>query len=164
MRLRYAQSFLKLDPPFVYSGEVRADLYQKWVREVRLYLRYSGLKTAQGLLVLGKYLSGRAYKWYDREILSAGREITLSDFFLELFDYVFPPDFRSEQRDAFDDCHQRGRSVRDFLQNLLDLANTIGDVSDREIVVAFWRRCDSYLKVDMTREGYSPETLSLREI
>ncbi|TFY69891.1 hypothetical protein EVG20_g2958 [Dentipellis fragilis] len=164
MRLRYAQSFLKLDPPFVYSGEVRADLYQKWVREVRLYLRYSGLTTAQGLLVLGKYLSGRAYKWYDREILSAGRDVTLSDFFLELFDYVFPPDFRSEQRDAFDDCHQRGRSVRDFLQNLLDLANTIGDVSDREIVVAFWRRCDAYLKVDMTREGYSPETLSLREI
>ncbi|KAF9234317.1 hypothetical protein BU15DRAFT_79141 [Melanogaster broomeanus] len=162
LRLKYQQSFLKIDPPFICNGEVRAETYKKWVREVRLFLKFSGLSNAKGLLVIGKYLTGRAYKWYDREVLNARRRFTLSEFFTGLFDYLFPHDFRTQQRDRFDACTQRGQSVRDFLQNLRDITDTVGDYSERDLVLAFWRRCDPYLRSGLQLKGYSGETMSLK--
>jgi hypothetical protein len=164
LKLKYQQSFLKIDPPFIYKGEVQAELFKKWVRETRLYLKYSGLNRSQSLDILGKYLRKRAYKYYDQEILSKRKKLTLSQFFSGLFDYVFPPDFRAQQRDRFDECSQHGRNVRDFLQNLRDLANTIGDLEDKDIVLAFWRRCERYLRVELTRDGYSADSIPLQTL
>jgi hypothetical protein len=161
LKLRYQQNFLKVDPPFVYKGEVQAELFKKWVRDARLYLKYSGLNRSQSLDILGKYLEKRAYKYYDQEILTKKKKLKLSKFFSGLFDYIFPPDFRAQQRDHFDECCQRGRTVRDFLQNLRDLADTIGDLEDKDVVLAFWRRCESYLRVELTRDGYSANSISL---
>lgn len=161
LRLKYQQGFLKVDPPFVYNGEVRADLYKKWVQEVRLFTRLGGLKVKQSLLIMGKYLGGRAYHWYDREIRGTRKSYTLAQFFTGLFDHVFPPDFRAQQRDLFDVCDQRKRTVRDYLQNLRDLANTVGNLTDQDIVLGFWRRSDSYLRIEFTKAGYDAETLTL---
>jgi hypothetical protein len=164
LKLRYQQNFLKVDPPFVYKGEVQARVFKKWVRETRLYLKYSGLSCPQSLDIIGKYLGKRAYKYYEQEILSKRRKLTLSQFFAGLFDYIFPPDFRAQQRDRFDKCSQHGRTVRDFLQRLRDLANTIGDLKDKDIVLAFWRRCESYLRIELTRDGYSANSISLETL
>ncbi|KAJ7711095.1 hypothetical protein B0H16DRAFT_1416166, partial [Mycena metata] len=108
-------------------------------------------------------MGGKAYKWYDREILNAKKKIkwTLSKFFKALFDEMFPVDFRAKQRDLFDACEQGSRKVKDFMQNLQDLANTVGNIADADIVLAFWRRCDSYLRVEFTKLGFEAETISL---
>ncbi|KAJ7743410.1 hypothetical protein B0H16DRAFT_1561702 [Mycena metata] len=47
------------------------------------------------------------------------------------------------------------------MQNLQDLANTVGNIADADIVLAFWRRCDSYLRVEFTKLGFEAETISL---
>ncbi|KAJ7460474.1 hypothetical protein B0H11DRAFT_1923877 [Mycena galericulata] len=54
------------------------------------------------------------------------------------------------------------RKVKDFMQHLQDLANTIGNISEQDLVLAFWRRCDSYLRVEFTRLGYEAEIISLK--
>jgi hypothetical protein len=139
LKLKYQQSFLKVDPPFVYKGEVHAETFKKWIREIRLNLKYLGLNHSQSLNILDKYLEKRAYKFYNQEVLSRWKKLTLSQFFTGIFDYIFPPDFRSQQRDHFDECSQCGQTIRDFLQNLCDLSNTIGDLEDKDIVLAFWQ-------------------------
>jgi hypothetical protein len=158
LKLKYQQSFLKI---VVYKGEIQARLFKKWVQETRLYLKYSGLNHSQSLDIISKYLGKRAYKYYDQEVLSKRTKLTLGQFFAGLFDYIFPPDFRAQQCDRFDKCSQRGRTVRDFLQRLRDLANTIGDLEEKDIVLAFWRWCESYLRVELTRDGYSADSISL---
>jgi hypothetical protein len=50
---------VKIDPPFIYKGEIQARLFKKWVRETRLYLTYSGLNRSQSVDIVGKYLAKR---------------------------------------------------------------------------------------------------------
>jgi hypothetical protein len=155
---------VKIDPPFIYKGEIQARLFKKRVRETRLYMTYSGLNRSQSLDIVGKYLAKRAYKYYEQEVLSKRMKLTWGQFFAGLFDYIFPPGFLTQQRDRFDECSQHGRTLQDFLQNLRDLANTSGDLEDKDIVLAFWRRCESYLRFELTRDGYSADSITLQVI
>jgi len=65
------------------------------------------------------------------------------------------------QRNKFDMCTQDRLSVLDYLRKLQEIADTIGDMDDRDVVLAFWRRCQPYLRVEMTKDGLDPTTLSL---
>jgi hypothetical protein len=95
--LKYQQSFIKNEPPFVYSGDANATTFKKWVREVRDWKERARLTTNQSLRMIGKYLSGQAYRFYERDILDLQKGYSLTEFFEQLFDYVFPPDFRMQQ-------------------------------------------------------------------
>ncbi|PPQ86489.1 hypothetical protein CVT25_007548 [Psilocybe cyanescens] len=159
--LKYQQAFLKTSPPFIYNGEVQATLFKKWVREVRLWTEQGRIRESEGVMLAGKYLGGRAYQFFERDILALRKKYDLTEFFEKLFDYVFPVDFRMQQRDKFDACRQDNRSVLDFLRKLQEIADTIGDMEDRDIVLAFWRRSQPYLRVEMTKDGLDPTLMSI---
>lgn len=161
-RLRYQVNFLKEDPPFKYNGEVQASTFKKWVREMRNWAKRGRLSDRQGIKTSGKYLGGRAYHFYERDVLDLKKNyVSFTEYFEALFDYVFPADFRMQQRDKFDLCKQQDLSVLDYLRRLHEIADTIGDLEEKDVVLAFWRRCRSYLRVEMSREGLDPTNLSL---
>src|SRR5437660_1815482 len=66
-----------------------------------------------------------------------------------------------QQRDKFDACKQDNISILDFLGKLQELADTIGDITERETALAFWRHCHPYLHAELTRNGYDVTTISL---
>ncbi|KAF9476571.1 hypothetical protein BDN70DRAFT_779625, partial [Pholiota conissans] len=149
---------------FTYNGEVQATLFKKWVRELRLWIEQGRLAETEGVKMAGKYLGGRAYMFFERDILSRQKNYTLTKFFEKLFDYIFPADFRMQQRDKFDAYRQDNHTVLDFLRKLQEIADTIGDMDDRDIVMAFWRRSQPYLRVEMTKLGLDPTILSLASL
>ncbi|KAF8580465.1 hypothetical protein K439DRAFT_1265055, partial [Ramaria rubella] len=51
----------------------------------------------------------------------------LEIFFEELFNYCFPPNFRSEQRRKLASFIQRELPVRDYTHQIRVLSNSIGD-------------------------------------
>ena len=55
--------------------------------------------------------------------------------------------------------YQGNLSVIDFLRRLQDLADTVGDFDDSDVVLAFWRRCKPYLRAELTRAGHEPSEL-----
>lgn len=160
-RLKYQQAFLKTTPPFIYNGEVQATLFKKWVREVRLWIEQGRLGDSEGVQTAGRFLAGRAYQFFERDVLALQKKYSLTEFFERLFNYVFPVDFRMQQRDKFDTCKQENRSVLDFLWKLQEIADMIGDMDDKDIILAFWRRSQPYLRVEMTKDGLDPTTMSL---
>jgi hypothetical protein len=97
--LKYQQAFLNQDPPFEYSGKVQASLFKKWVREVRVWIKHGQLSTQQGIKLSGKYCGGKAYKFFECDILNARKKYTLAEYFEAMFDYLFPATFRMDQRD-----------------------------------------------------------------
>ncbi|KAG0697915.1 hypothetical protein DFH29DRAFT_811063 [Suillus ampliporus] len=67
--------------------------------------------------MVGKYLGSQAYRFYERDILDLGKDYSLTEFFEQLFNYVFPPDFQMLQCQWFLECRQEGKqSVRDYLR------------------------------------------------
>ncbi len=153
---------MKEDPPFKYNGEVQVSTFKRWCREIRSWVQRGCLSEQAGIEMSGKYLGGRAYLFFERGVLAVKKPfLSLAGYFKHLFDYLFPLDFRMQQRDKFDLFEQRELSVLDFLRRLHELADTIGDLDDRDIIIAFWRRCKPYLRFEMLREGLDPSIMSL---
>jgi len=161
-KLKYQQGFLKHEPPFTYSGEPNATSFKKWIREVCDWVSRARLSDWQGIRMLGKYLAGSAYKFFERDVLDLQKKYSLTEFFEGLFDYIFPPDFRMLQRVKFSECCQEGhQSIRDYLCHLKDLADTAGDIEEQDIVRQFWMNCQPYIKASLVDKGYEPNTISL---
>ena len=160
-KLKHQQAFLKEDPPFTYKGEIQVGLFKKWCRELRDWVRHARLSRKKSICLAGKYLSGQAYQFYERDILDLKKRYSLTEFFEALFDYVFPADFRMQQRDKFDACRQEHRSVLDFLRCLQEITDTVGDIGEHDVVLAFWRRCQPYLRAELTKNGYDATMISV---
>ncbi|KAJ8582178.1 hypothetical protein M405DRAFT_750629, partial [Rhizopogon salebrosus TDB-379] len=157
--LKYQQSFIKNEPPFIYSGDTNTTTFKKWVREVRDWKDQARLTTGQSIRMLGKYLSGLAYRFYERDILDLQKGYSLTEFFEQLFDYIFPPDFHMQQHQKFLECQQDSKqSVCDYLQHLRNLVDTAGDVDEWEMVRQFWMNYQPYIKASLVDKGYKPNT------
>jgi len=55
-------------------------------------------------------------------------------------------------------------SAVDYLRQLQGLADTVGDLEDTDVVLAFWRRCQSYIRSELTRAGYEPSILTVNDL
>ncbi|GJE97660.1 polyprotein [Phanerochaete sordida] len=151
------QSGAKPDPPFVYNGEPKYETYEKWVVEVKDWLRLSYIRRKHRVARLKKYLSGPAFQFYMQSVAAQPYKWRLKDFLADLFDHCFPSDFRSQQRTRFEAWTQRGGSVRTYRRELERLAASIGDVSDRAFVLRFWAGADPALQRHWLLKGLSGE-------
>ncbi|KAG1829740.1 hypothetical protein EV424DRAFT_1535456 [Suillus variegatus] len=115
--LKHQQGSLKHEPPFTYNGEVNSSTFKKWVREVCDWRDHAKLSTKQSLKMLGKYLGGNTYRFYECDVLDLKKRYSLMEFFEHLFDYIFPTDFWMMQRQKFRDCKQEGHhSIHDYIR------------------------------------------------
>jgi hypothetical protein len=162
--IKFQQSFLKQEPPFKYGGEVQASLFKKWVREVRSWIKRGRLSTKQGIMTSGQYCVGKAYQFFERDVLSSRKKYTLTEYFEAMFDYIFPATFRMDQRDKFNACWQLDLPALDFLRKLHDIADTVGDLEEDDIILGFWRRCKPYLKSKLAEAGLEPGRITLTEL
>lgn len=129
--LKYQQGFLKHEPLFTYNGEANSSTFKKWVREVGQWHDRAKLSTKQTISMIGKYLGGNAYRFYERDVLDLKKKYSLTEFFEQLFDYTFPSDFRMLQRQRFLECRQEGKQgVQDYIRRLRNIADTTGDVDE----------------------------------
>lgn len=92
-KLKYQQTFLKENPPFIYKREVQIALFKKWCWEVRDWTKQARLSRAKSIRLAGKYLEGCAYRFYEHDMLELGKKYSLTQFFEGLFNYLFPADF-----------------------------------------------------------------------
>jgi len=163
-KLRLELSNATPDPPFVYSGEPDFTLYQKWVLEAKDWLKYSFVQRKHRVPRLKKYLAGRAFLFYMRDVARTPERWTLAHFLKELFDYCFPTNFRTIQREKFLEFSQRGSAVRDYRRALEELARSVGNISSRDIAIRFWQGTDRYLRVKWAENGFDPEISTIEEL
>ena len=66
-----------------------------------------------------------------------------------------------QQCNKLDACKQDGQPVLDFLCHLQEIADTIGDVSERNVALAFWCCCQPYLQAKLTQNRYDVTAISV---
>ena len=163
-RRKLEQSAAKPVSPFKYNGEPRAEVYQRWIISCKRYLRMSYVRRKNRVERLEPFVTGNAAKFYSLRVGLNPRKWTLRRFFEQLFDYCFPPNFRSLQREKFSQSCQNGRKVREYVRELQDLSASIGDVRHRSFILQYWKGSDLYIRLKWAEAGYSPETASLHEL
>jgi hypothetical protein len=113
-RIQLEQSNAKLDPPFVYNGELNFQEFDKWVLEVKDWLKHCYIRRKYRVTRLKKYVGRKASAFYMRDVAPTPEGWSLSQFLQGLFNHCFPPNFRSLQRQKFESFSQKGHPIQDY--------------------------------------------------
>lgn len=68
------------------------------------YIETGKVEKRRCVKVVLKYLRGKAYRFYEQQVAINEEQWTLKDFFTELFNHCFPPNFRSVLRERLTRC------------------------------------------------------------
>jgi hypothetical protein len=101
---------LKPIPPSRYNGEPDATAIQCFARESKTYIKMGCvLPEEEQVYFISYYLDGKALDFYNQVINPEEDTWTLKKFFVELFEFCFPVDFRNTQRRHLNQCFQAQR-------------------------------------------------------
>jgi hypothetical protein len=137
-----------------------------WTYEVRDWCKQSFIRRKMRVLRASKFLTGRTQTWYMRlrVVVRDQKKWMLNQFFEELFNYCFPIDFRSMQRCKFQNFEQHRPPIKDYKTDLEVIADSIGDITPRGLIVQFWEGADYSIRHRWALDGFDAETASISEL
>ncbi|KAG1796007.1 uncharacterized protein HD556DRAFT_1307223 [Suillus plorans] len=142
---------LKPIPPVNYDGSPDSRAFHQFLTEGTAYVKDGQVERERRVFILAHYLKGRAREFYTREVSGDPYRWRLRRFFTELFNHCFPIDFRMKQREKLNRCYQNGKTVREYIYELSELWNMIGDVAERQ-------------RTELWKKELNPESSSFREV
>ncbi|KAG2045861.1 hypothetical protein BDR06DRAFT_985729 [Suillus hirtellus] len=119
-------------PPVNYDGSPDSHVFHQFLTEGTAYVKDGQVEHERRVFILAHYLKGRAREFYTREVYGDPYHWRLRRFFTELFNHCFPIDFRMKQREKLNHCYQNDKTVREYIYELSELWNMIGDVAERQ--------------------------------
>jgi hypothetical protein len=146
------KTLLKPIPPQEYDGAQDAQAFYRFVRQSSAYLKAGRVHEDEKILYLSYRLKGKALNFHEREVAGNESKWTLEDFFWGLFEYCFPVDFRSRQRDKLNRCFQNQKSISEHTAEWLQIYNMIGLEDNQEKVAKFRRSLNADISQKMFRE------------
>ncbi|KIN92989.1 hypothetical protein M404DRAFT_36508 [Pisolithus tinctorius Marx 270] len=150
--------------PESYDGSDDTHSYHRFVTEGTAYIEDGRVAPKKCAFVLSHYLTGKAYEFYVREVSGDPYKWRLSDFFMELFNYCFPINFRLWQREKLQACYQNSKTVKNYVYELNELWNMIGETDERAKVHKLWSGLRKELQQDLWREKLNLEISSLKRV
>lgn len=158
------KSLLKPIPPEKYDGTANVQEFHKFMRQAKEYITDGRVPKHRQVSLLSNFLIGRAYTFYTREVVLRPEKWNLSTFFSDLFNYCFPVNFRTIQRQKLESCRQHGRSVRDFASHLNELFMTVGYTDKRERVNKLWFGLRPDIQRALWKDKLNPDTSSYESV
>jgi len=159
-----SRTTLKPIPPSEYDGSADARAYHRFITEGTAYLVDGKVRRNRRVFVLSYYLKGKAYDFYTQKISMNNEEWNLKEFFQAMFDYCFPVNYRTEQRDKLKRTYQNNKTVVAFVYELEELYNMIGSTAERDKVLKLWYGLRTSIQQALWRDGFNPEISSWDEV
>ena len=95
-----SKNLIKPIAPTKYNGQADPRLFHRFVRESGAYLRDGKVKRNRQVFLLSYYLTDKAYDFYTQKVASNEGYWTLKQFYVELFNFCFPIDYRMQLRNC----------------------------------------------------------------
>ena len=134
--------------------------------EGEAYLRDGKVVRERQIRILAYYLDGKAYNFYLQKVASDDpANWTLHKFFMELFNYCFPVDYRQKMRMKLEDFHQKqGQLVSEFVFELQELFSLVGPMPAEMKVVKLWYSLTTRIQKALWRDGLHPDSSTWDEV
>ncbi|OCH83888.1 hypothetical protein OBBRIDRAFT_742530, partial [Obba rivulosa] len=129
---------LKPREPNPCDGKADIQAFYKFMRQAKEYLSGHQLDKARYVSTLSNFLTGKAYRFFSISVSGNPEVWTLKHFFVELFNYCFPADFRQHMQNKLQASSQEGRTVRKFAHELEGLFMMVGGLTDEQKVNKLW--------------------------
>ncbi|KIK22800.1 hypothetical protein PISMIDRAFT_11368 [Pisolithus microcarpus 441] len=124
--------------PVDYDGSDDVYAFQQFVTEGTAYVKDGNVPSKNCMFILSHHLTDKAREFYVRKVSGNPYKWQLSDFFTELFNYCFPIDFHLWQREKLQSCYQNSKTVKEYLYELNELWNMIGETDEGNKAYKFW--------------------------
>ena len=157
---RRSEHKAKAIPPRGYNGRPDARAYHRFMKEGIAYLEDANIRPKRYAYTLSCYLSGKAYDFYTQKVSMNEENWTLDEFFTKMFNYCFPADYRTQMRAKLQKAIQGQQSVAEFVYELEELFNLVGNVPERDRVLKFWNGLRYEYQRALWRDGLNPEISS----
>ncbi|KAF9441432.1 hypothetical protein P691DRAFT_683937, partial [Macrolepiota fuliginosa MF-IS2] len=128
-------------PPDKYDGSADAQTFFHFVQQSLDYLEDSRAPPNCEVLILSHFLTGKAYDFYVLEVSMEPAHWQKDQFLEKLFDYCFPPNFKSQQCCHLEHFRQGELSVHEYLYKLCEYFTILGwnqMQNHREMVNKLW--------------------------
>jgi hypothetical protein len=112
--------------PDKYGGEADPLKFYHYVTQCERLCCEAGLLKRDQVAKCADALTGKAFKFYTTVVSMELKKWKLDKFFIELFNYCFPPDFRLRQRSKLNEFEQKHMRVNEYAAELLVMFRTIG--------------------------------------
>ena len=155
---------LKLILPVECDGAADTHAYHQFITERTNCVTSGKVSKNQHAFVLSYYLKGKAYDFYTQSVSLNPHEWTLKEFFVQLFNYCFHSDYRSELREKLRKCFQNNKNVSEYAFELTELFNMIGVMDEREKTVKLWNGLRAPIQRQLWLFGLNPEVSTWDEI
>ncbi|KAJ8488543.1 hypothetical protein ONZ45_g13914 [Pleurotus djamor] len=129
----------KVEKPKVWDGSPKLEVFNRWMREGLDYLEDLGTEPYAEVRTLARFTEGKAQAFYQSVVADDIDNWDLERYLREVFNACFPPDFRQKQRRRLETCYQNDMSVKEFAAHVRELANSVGGVDERQVIIHLWR-------------------------
>ncbi|KAE9383240.1 hypothetical protein BT96DRAFT_775535, partial [Gymnopus androsaceus JB14] len=150
--------------PNEYNGSVNAEEFMRFVRQTTHYIEDGNVPVHREVDIMSRYLTGKAYKFYERTCGDNPDNWTLDRFFIKLYDHIFPLSFRTNQRHKLRQCSQGKHKVLDYVGYFEDLCDTIGMIDPQEKVSLLWDGFNDYITSGLYNRNLHPERSTFEDV
>ncbi|KAJ6545720.1 hypothetical protein B0H19DRAFT_864115, partial [Mycena capillaripes] len=147
-----------------YNGEPNANAIQRFARESRTYVKMGRVPEEDQVFFVSYYLDGKALDFYNQVVVPDKESWELKRFFIELFEFCFPVDFRNTQRKRLNRCFQGVKEVSAHVAEWSEIYNTIGLEDNQEKVVKLFNSFTFAIQTEIYRKGLDPEVSTWDEV
>lgn len=163
-RSKSKKTMLKPIAPTIYDGAVDSRAFHRFITEGTAYVQDGRVQSKKKVFVLSHFLKGKAHEFYIREVSGDPYHWRLREFFTEMFNYCFPINFRTKQREKLKRCFQNDKTVRDYIYELNELWNMIGDVDEHDRVTRLWTGLSAEIQRELWKKELNPEISTFKEV
>ncbi|EJD36874.1 hypothetical protein AURDEDRAFT_129789 [Auricularia subglabra TFB-10046 SS5] len=163
-KLRLELAATKPDPPESYNGAASWDSFNEFMILTRKYFKEAYVRKSRQVGKMQKLLTDKAKRFYMTQVVGDEDNWTLDEFFIELYNFCFPADFRSKQRDKLDTFKQLTLSVKEFEAKMRSIAASVGDVTAAQLATKFLAGLRPEIKDRVRMDGLSGEIHSIKVI
>ncbi|KZV99865.1 hypothetical protein EXIGLDRAFT_697732 [Exidia glandulosa HHB12029] len=140
-----------------YDGTPDLDVFEAFAFKWNSWARSKDLTEEESVEYMAHALQGKAAQWFMRYVAGRQHEWTLNRAYSELFNNCFPPMFRERLRRRLLSLRQNGRPVRDFAQDIENLALRFPDIGEYSVKMILWDGVDNYIREFWREKGRSME-------
>ncbi|KAJ3819189.1 hypothetical protein F5880DRAFT_1510351 [Lentinula raphanica] len=150
--------------PAKYNGERDEQKFHRFAKASALYVKDGRVPVHREVNIISNFLEGHAYTFYHSLCGDDPEEWTLYSFFTAMYNYLFPVNYRMEQRRRLLTLNQKGRKVREHVRVFEELCSSVGIRDEHQKVGFLWESFYPSIIAELYRKDLDPETSSLNEV
>ncbi|KAJ3808538.1 hypothetical protein F5876DRAFT_67184 [Lentinula aff. lateritia] len=145
---------IKPVPPVSYDGSEDSEKFERFGLESAQFCKEGQVPKDEQVFLVSHYLEGKAQTFFVQKVAKNH----------SLFNFCFSANFRFQQQDKLQRCHQNGRTVSEYVYELENLMNHVGVLGKHEKVIKLWDGFSQGYRYELHRAKLSKEVHSWKHI